>query len=294
MDLPARPYSIVVGVDGSDHARAAVRWAAHEASRRGLPVHVVHAFAPDYPTVTFGHGLNTGQLREEATAVLESAEEQIHSIDRTIRVTGSSTRGYASGALVRASRDATMVVLGARGLGILGAVALGSVSLQVATHAHCPVIIVRHDEGPRDLPKVVAGFDGSQRSMEAVEFAYAQSEARGAELVVVHAWWPAEVEHAQESAELAWSDYAQQQEALVSEAVAGLAERHPDVQVTRRILEGNPADALVAESQDADLVVVGNRGAGGFAGLKLGSVTHAVLRGAACPIVVVRRDDHHD
>jgi nucleotide-binding universal stress UspA family protein len=78
-------------------------------------------------------------------------------------------------------------------------------------------------------------------------------------------------------------------EADVARAVEALRREHPDLDVSGEAAEGSAVDILVRASRDAGLVVVGSRGHGGFAGMMLGSVSHAVLRGADSPVAVVRR-----
>ena len=136
---------------------------------------------------------------------------------------------------------------------------------------------------------IVVGIDGSDASRDALRWAHEEAQLRGATLRVVHIWvypylGPRTGVH--EPRELMEGDATR---LLVDELERFRAEV-PDrgVPVETRLLEGSPADGLVAESRDADLVVVGTRGRGGFSSLLLGSVSAEVAHHARCPVVLVR------
>ena len=155
----------------------------------------------------------------------------------------------------------------------------------MATHAECPVVVVR-EPGPAasDMP-VVLGVDGS--SVEAaVAFAFDAAARRQVPLVAVHAWRDLMIDPGLEAAlDL---DAADEQE-ILAERLAGWAEKYPEVPVQGRVVRARAARALVEASAHAQLVVVGSRGRGGLAGTLLGSVSRAVLLHAHCPVAVVRR-----
>ena len=135
----------------------------------------------------------------------------------------------------------------------------------------------------------MVGVDGSPTSTSAVDYAFDQASRLGLPLVAVHAWelptlfgpvppWmPEEVE-----------EMRMAEKAVLSESLAGHMERYPDVNVTSMVHRGGPAHVILAASEDAELLVVGSRGLGGFRGLLLGSVSQAVLHHATCPVAVVR------
>lgn len=141
------------------------------------------------------------------------------------------------------------------------------------------------------MPGIVVGIDGSQHARQALEWAVRHAAAEHAPLTVltVHpvagsAWLgnPITDSHDQEQAET-----ARQSAQDVVDAVIKEHDVRPD-EVTVRSVSGIPAQALIEASRDADLVVVGSRGRGGFAGLLTGSVSSQVVNHAACPVVVVR------
>lgn len=284
---PARTERIVVGIDGSAHGWAALAWAAEEASRMSLPVHLIHAFAPDIPMLGFGT-TDQSSIREEGERLLATARARAHAADPTLRVTTSLPPGFASPALVKASHDATMVVLGAVGHGLLSRATVGAVAQQVAAHATCPVVIVGH-EGHSETPhhRIVVGVDGSPASAAALHTAFDYAATREAELVVVHAWEARGPEDPTLTTESSWPAYERTLEQKVGREIASSSADHPAVKVRHEVVRSAPVAALIQAADTADLVVVGARGTGGFPGLHLGAVSNRLLGRTACPLVIV-------
>ena len=139
-------------------------------------------------------------------------------------------------------------------------------------------------EGP-----VVVGVDGSPTSEAAVGFAYEAAATRGVPLVAVHTWWDLMVDPTFAPL-LDWDALEADEREVLAERLAGWGEKYPDVHVQRLVMHDRPARALLAQAAGAQLVVVGTRGRGGVAGLLLGSVSHALLHHAPCPVAVVRPD----
>ena len=134
---------------------------------------------------------------------------------------------------------------------------------------------------------ILVGIDGSEGSLDALRWALAEARRRGDAVEVVHCWhipyygdmsgmMPVPGPVIQESAE-----------AVLAEALAAVKADAEGVALTGRIVQGAAAHTLVEASKGADLVVVGRRGHGGFAGLLMGSVATQVAGHAACPVVVV-------
>jgi nucleotide-binding universal stress UspA family protein len=136
---------------------------------------------------------------------------------------------------------------------------------------------------------VVVGVDGSTSSLRAVDFAFDEAARRAARLVAVHSWWIEVVEGmvVTTPGSPQWQLAAERMHAEAAESLAGHRQRYPEVDVEVRMVNDRPVDALVSASQDADLLVVGSRGRGGFAGLLLGSVTRGAMTRASCPVAVV-------
>jgi nucleotide-binding universal stress UspA family protein len=280
---------LVLGVDGSASSGPALVWAAHEASSRHLPIHLVSAWSTHYAVDTLG--LAQSLVMDHCTAILEAARAQIATVDPTIAVTTVAHMGPAALAIVEESVGAELVVVGSRGHRAIPALLVGATSLEVAAHAYCPVVVVREDHADRPRTgRVVVGVDASEASSEAVGYAFAHASRTGAELVAAHAW-PLEYA-AGVVAVLAGpvedDEVAHQARLTATQVLAVWREKYPDVRVTTVVEPGRPADLLVERSADADLLVVGSRGHGLVAGALLGSVGHAVLHGAHCPVAMVR------
>lgn len=140
------------------------------------------------------------------------------------------------------------------------------------------------------MRRIVVGTDGSKAAERALDWAYDEAERWGAELEVVHAWsYPYGYGGArvtvEEPPELMKLDAAR----VLEESCTGLRARKGErVALHPRLLAGSPGRVLMDEANDADLLVVGSRGHGGFLSLLLGSTAHQVTRHAHCPVVVIR------
>ena len=292
MTEQANTHGILVAVDGSPESDAAVRWAAGEAELHRLPVTLVHAVVPvvtSWPVRSLQAEFNEWQ-EDNARQVLEQGQKILQSNLGAPALASVGTEvlhDYAVPALVGASKDAQMIVVGSRGMGAFGRAVLGSVSGGVVRHARCPVAIVHAEEAqsPDNISPILLGIDGSPASEAATALAFDEASRRGVELVALHAWsdvgvFPVLGMH--------WQEYEDEGHEILGERLAGWQEQYPDVVVRRRIVCDRPARWLIEESQQAQLVIVGSHGRGGFPGMLLGSVSTAVAEGAKAPVFVVR------
>jgi nucleotide-binding universal stress UspA family protein len=290
VDWAAWQGRVVVGVDGSDTAIAAVRWAAQEAASRQCGLTLVASISPPVSAAGFGPAYPPaldliGILQVQAETMLAEVHGSINDNDIITRV----EVGSPSGVLVEASEHAALVVLGSRGRGGFKGLLLGSVGTQVASHAQCPTVILRSE--PRaDARTVVVGLDESPAAQGAVAFAFDYADRHGLDLVAVHAWEvPAYdlivVPNAPVPVPL--TDVADDEIRLAAEVLAGYRADFPSVRVEERLVRSSPVDALLNAATDAALIVVGTRGHGPAVGAVLGSVSHGVLHKAAVPVAVV-------
>lgn len=285
-------FGILVGVDGSAESGAAVRWAAREAVLRDTAVTLVHVVAPvvvTWPVANLGPSFSDWQ-EDNAQQAIDQAQKQFQAEVGDARSPDVQTLvrhdNVASG-LVKLSRDAEMIVVGSRGLGGVGGAILGSISRSLLHHAHCPVAVVRGDQAlavSADSP-VLVGIDGSPASEAATALAFDEASRRHVDVVALHAWSDVGVFPV---LGMDWREYEDRGHEVLGERLAGWQEQYPDVGVRRRVVCDQPARWLLDESQHAQLVVLGRRGRGGFAGLLLGSVSTAVAETAKCPVIVVR------
>jgi nucleotide-binding universal stress UspA family protein len=189
--------------------------------------------------------------------------------------------GSPAAVLCDHSLAADLVVVGSRGRGGMSGLLLGSVGLQVAAHAPGRVVVVRghwHRNGYVPGP-VVLGADGSACSRAAAAFAFEEAELRHAPLLAVCAL-------ADAPGSLGGAGRLQDG---FENLIGQFEKEHPEVTVLRQISPGGPRPALLDAACRAQMLVVGARGLGGVRGMMLGSVSHAVLHHAPCPVAVVHR-----
>lgn len=295
MDMSVVHGSLVVGVDGSRAAAAALDWGVRQAALEGRTLTVVHACGVPGAMQEFEDVVaHERGLRSIGRSIARDAVRDARQSDPTIGVESVVIMGHPEAALVEASETAALLVVGARGRGTLTGALLGSVSATVARESHCPVVVVRTFDEPPQGPEtrpVVVGVDGTQVSSAAVEFGFRMASVRGVPLTLLHATWdPRE----QASSVLDLRSYSEkvnldeEEERLVAETVAGLCEKYPDVPVTETYRRGEPVRQLVAASRNASLVVVGSRGRRLLATTLLGSVSRGVAERAYSPVAVVR------
>lgn len=283
---------IVVGIDGSQEAGAAVRWAAAEARLCGAPLQLVYAVRP--PVVTWPLAptdeLAASCERDNAEDTLRHAREAVlaeSGVGDPPEVHTEVIANSALGALIEVSATARMVVVGSRGTGGFARLKLGSVSTGLIRHAHCPVTVVHSQMGvlPDTTASVLVGVDGSPASEAATAFAFEEASRRGVELEALHVW----SDHGGRALPGGgWPDIEQQAAETLAERLAGWQEQFPDVRVRRHVEVDEPARRLIERSRFAQLVVVGSHGRGGFSGMLLGSVSSTVAQSVEVPVTVVR------
>lgn len=289
MEGTVHPGSIVVGIDTSGASLAALDWATAEAQLTRSPLHLIAAASPDQAEVEWGMGSSYDAVRRSGDQLLARAYNRVQLRDKAIEVSRSHPESYPAAPLIRASRDARMVVLGAHGESLMHlSGGLGATALQVAAHAACPVAIIRKDHlHSSQFQRVVVGVDAIGAE-NALSWGFEQAEHTSSELAVIHAWQPRDARDPGLRRGASWEDYAALRETAIREHVSGQQASHPDVKVRTDVVQGNPAKALVAQSQGSDVVVVGPRGSGGFAGLELGHVALSLLQHSGCPVVIAR------
>ncbi|GAA1394127.1 universal stress protein [Catellatospora coxensis] len=288
MDVTGR---VLVGVDDLSGTAPAVEAALAEARRAGCGLSLVHAFASP-PAFGPSPWLNAyAAALPEARDLLERQAARLRGAHDGLDVDTRVVVGHPAPALIEASRTARLTVVGCRGVGGFTELLLGSVSAQVAAHTHSPVLVIRppgHGRPAADAP-VLIGVDAAPAGAEVVEAAFEHAHARGVELVAVHCWASTDApggdpcgEHDPSAPEVA-------AQLLLDGALAAARHRYPQVRVVRRLIRTTATgSALVRESAEAGLVVVGSRGHAGAAGVLLNSVSQALLHHAHCPVAVIR------
>jgi nucleotide-binding universal stress UspA family protein len=287
---------IVVGVDGSEPSLNALRWATHEARRRGAELLLVSCYTVPalggIDGAVYPSSIDVEVLKAESAAVIEQAKEIVAAIDPQLVVSGAAPMASPVVGITEAAEPGDEIVVGATGHSGMLYGLIGSVTTGVTHRAHVPVIVVpfKSPTGVGDaIKRIVVGVDGSPESMGALEWAYDEAIVSGAELTVVHAWiYPYTVSH--NSMREIRKPLELEAARELQSSLDSLGKKLTDgaVVLHSTLSENTPAEALVQEAIGADLIVVGSRGRGGLRSVLLGSVSHMVVYNAQCPVAVIR------
>lgn len=277
----AAPDRIVVGYDGSTEAVLAVRWAARHAVLLNSELQVVHCSLWPLLTHDLGpvKGVAGSGLQHQAQTVLDEGQALARSAEPLATVQGTLLYGLPAVNLRRTAEHARMLVLGSRGMGGFLGLLVGSVSLELAATAPCPVAVIRFDKHPGG--RVVVGIDTSG-SAGALRLACGIASATGAGLAIVHVIQPHHdvpypAGNGSAAARLLLGKAAENARALAP-AVAVSQDLVRDPSVPR---------ALLNAARGAALTVVGSKGHGILRGT-IGSNAHAVLHHATGPVLISR------
>lgn len=283
---------ITVGVDGSPESVAAAAWAGREAVRRGLPLRIVHAWQWQSYDVPLDADRET--QGEWAREVVREVQRTLTDRHPALAVTAEALQAPPVETLVAEAADAELMVLGSRGHGAVVGFLLGSVGQQVIAESVRPVVLIRSDDRPTSEAagrEIVVGQHGEpDDSAPALGFAFATAAARGAAVRVVRAWSLPPV-FAYSPASLKLLDEAgglePYERKALDAALRPWRERYPDVRVSEHVEMGSAAQVLLSVAGDAQLVVVGRRAHRSAVGARVGSVVHALVHHAPCPVAVV-------
>ncbi|MEU7038503.1 universal stress protein [Streptomyces sp. NPDC046237] len=283
---------IVAGVDGSTESLAAADWAAREASHRGLALRLVHAWR--WQPLDLPLTQDPAHQERMAAEVVREAESAIASRFPGLALSAEVLPDTPVAALLSTEERAEMLVIGSRGHGAVAGFLLGSYGQQIIAGATGPVVAVRahgdEEPDPEGGEIVVGQLGGPEDSAPALGFAFATAAARGASVRAVRAWSLPSL-YTYSPGSMALADEAgglvpYEQKAL-REALAPWRERYPDVRVTEQVEIGSAGQVLLTSSGGARLLVVGRRARRGAIGPRIGSVAHAALHLAPCPVAVV-------
>ncbi len=292
--------SVVVGVDGTEAALGAARWAAAVADRFAAPLHIVHAVPGA------GHLLSDAaaaaraalitEQRASAKSILKSVEDAVRAEFGTLIIAATAFDESADRVLIELSRRAHLIVLGCADVSPGAALLLGSTTVAVTTHSSCPVVAWRGGMlAPTDQP-IALGVDG-ERTGAAFRTAFELADRLGVPLHAVNAWPSRRSPGGFGFAYLIdWDALEAAQWTYILEAVEPWSKEYPSVKVTYFIEPHGASEALLRHVTDSQLVVVGNRGRNLLTGTLLGSTSLNMLHHCPVPVMVchVNPDDDLD
>ncbi len=298
MDIENLPHAtdldspMLAAVDGSASSYQAVAWAAVEAALHGRALHILTSMAiptGSGPEISLGEA-DLEWLRGDGERILAEATR----VARTAApgaepaITTELTFELIIPTLIERSSRARMLVVGSRGLGAFQRGLLGSVSTATTHHARCPVAVIHGisaiDAVSAQLP-VLVGVDGTDNSTAAIELAFDEASRRKVDVIALHAWSDTS---GLDAPVRGWDTARESAEAVLAESLAGWVDRYPDVAVRRVVTADRPGRSLLDESSNAQLVVVGSHGRGGFTSMLLGSTSNTLLHSVDVPLIVVR------
>ena len=294
--MTARSSRLLVGVDGTEGSVEALRWAAHEAARRSCPLHVMTG--AELPVAVeaglVGSGSATGSAMDSIVSEYEAVNQRGVNLARSfgldVEVTGETGRGAPPNPLGGAAHADDIKVKGATTPPGRLTEVLGSVATVVSHRAHCPVVVVHgSDRKDANLGRIAVGVDGSACGELALGWAIEEALRCNAELILVHGWtYPYHgLRHNGADAR----DDMKLDAMRTLEATARIVAEHaPSLRCHSIISEQSPAKAIIDAGKEADLLVVGSRGHGGFSALLLGSVSRTVLQHSPVPVAVIRHE----
>jgi nucleotide-binding universal stress UspA family protein len=280
---------VVAATDGSEESLRAVEWAAREAVLHGAPLRIVSAVALP-PRMSTAHPESeyddvTDVITKGSDRALQAASDRAANTAPGLLFDADHLDGAPADAVTESGSGALMLVVGSRGRGGFSALILGSVSRYAATHASCPVVVVR--EAPEAARRQVAvGIGELEHAEAALTFAFEEAAAHKASLIVVHAWHSGESDISRAGEALGapgMHDIEERANAGLDRVLNDWRAKYPDVQVSHEVVHGHPGRALVGLSARADLVVIGRRAAHHGPG----SVINAVLSHAHGPVATV-------
>ncbi|GAA2109138.1 universal stress protein [Microlunatus panaciterrae] len=276
MSIGSASGKIVVGVDDSTEALTAARYAVHEAELRKTDLELMHAYQVPEVVEPISEDYRTRVMRGPAVEVMRQVMEQLV-IPPGVTVQSSLHMTEPVIMLVEASDRAQLIVLGQHHITLGERLLEGSVASPVAARANCPVVIVPRvwDPEPEKYGPVVVALDGDTPAETALSYAFDEAEARGSQLVALHA-----VPLGTMPGELSL------QRLNIEEVLAGWKQDHPDIRVKTFLTTGDPDLSIIEASRQAAVLIVGRPHRDTF-GAWTRSVARSVLKETHCPLVVV-------
>lgn len=256
---------IVVGIDGSDAAINAAKWAATEAASRNIPLRLIHAIPR--------RGADDDSLDiEYAQASLRAADAAVRATGEAVDVEADIVRGSSEAALIDESQDAAMVCIGSVGMGRVARKVLGSTADTVAHKARCPVAIIRPAAAEQSAGYVAVAVEESPANDTVLEHGFREARLRGAPILALGVWrWG-----------LGEIPYGQ-----LNHRLGPWTSRHGEVHVQPVAARRGAAEFLARTQEPVQLAVVGADDADNVARM-IGPITARSGGRPGCSVLVVR------
>ncbi|HPY24352.1 MAG TPA: universal stress protein [Mycobacterium sp.] len=274
---PFIPPTVVVGVDGSRAGVRAAVWAIDEATSRDIPLHLL-AVTDDTA------GTPPDSATSEAHTALHAAAAAVQAAGKPVRVVREVLTGSPTLCLLKSSRTAAMVCVGALGLRHFGSHRIGSTAAALVASAQCPVAVVRGGE-PTDPGWVVVEVDDTPQSAAVLQFAVTEARLRGAPLRALGGW---QSRYTDVHDTHAVSEGNRLVRAQLDRRLSEWRRRYPDLDVKPVAVHGSMLHYLSRNAESIQLVVVGARSAEAVGEL-LGPAGQAALQDTDCSVLVVDR-----
>ncbi|WP_018635989.1 universal stress protein [Parafrankia elaeagni] len=295
---------ILVGIDGSAGSEAALRWAYRLAEVERRPVTALLGWTADglpRPVYQAAAAAEHGALAAAAAQMLDRTIARVPAPRPAVELRRLVVDQDPVDALVAQAKNAAVTVVGARGPGLAHRIFAGSVAHRLLHRSSGPVVVVRgtadeaghadeagpaDEAAPQDRRPVVVGVDGSEPSQAAVRWAAAQAAERGAPLHLVHGY-RVNITSFGLAVDEFYPSLRTDAERLLADVATADLDDEADLEVRQLAVDDTPTRALLHASADAQLLVIGTRGRGGFAELVLGSTAHQCVLHADCPVAVL-------
>lgn len=295
---------VVAGIDGSETALAAARWASIFAEALALPLHLVHSAPAPVPKAGFDYAVLSELYKVRRDEVLAEAEAALREYSPNTRLVpiASSDPSPAQG-LLAAAENAEMIVVGATGAGSLERWLLGSTALRVANRAPCPVAVWRGDPAnvSVDGRPIVVGAEGSPFAEPAIRLGFEWAQLFSVQVTAVRAWSDSTAVLASDPTSLHllgpaamaidWEAIARAEAENLAKILVPYRREYPDVAVEERSRRGSAPRQLLDALAGAQLAIVGSKGWGRIRGALLGSTSQSLLHHARAPLVICRAAD---
>ncbi|MEV6719472.1 universal stress protein [Streptomyces xanthochromogenes] len=283
------PGPVVVGIDGSRQARRAALWAADEAVRRGVSLHLVHATDTDGREAFLSES-DVVRISAGGRELLDDTAAVVAERRRGLPVTTELSHSAPAVSLHAAVPGDGVLVVGHRGLGGFNALLLGSVGLKVAAGADTAVIVVRGDADAAAETNTVLVAVRDEHDLICARHAARTAAARKSTLRILHVWNVLQSVGNAATMLDGMDEMAQGRMGSVTAVADLIRDEFPELTVHVDAESSmSVAAVLIEASHHADLLVMGGRRSPGYIGATLGHVTHTLVHHAHCPVELVPR-----